>query len=327
MRADNGGDRVYLVGHSMGGLLIRHALTADPSLWHDVEKVVYIGTPHYGSPAIVSYIKHHLWGFELLALLGRYLSRETFRSLWGVLSLVPAPEGIYPGTREGDRRLRNDGGVEGHPVANFDFFDARAYKLDAPSQQIDRLQVVLDAASDQYRVLAEAHANLDVNCRERMLAIIGVGKKTLFRLEERSRRFGRSERTRKITDRVPGDPHRDGDGRVPVASAQLEGIRSCFVPGVHGSLANLPSVTTTVFDFLSDQRLTLPDTPEQALARHLALPDETPAPHLDGGGLTSATREDPGYWTDTPLTSDRFSELDGELDSGTLDEFGRLRIL
>ena len=85
---------VHLIGHSMGGLMIRTALMLHgDELWPKVGRIVFIATPHYGSPSIAGYLKNHLWGFEQLALVGAFISRETFRSLWGVLSLMPAPAG------------------------------------------------------------------------------------------------------------------------------------------------------------------------------------------------------------------------------------------
>src|SRR5262249_26816570 len=100
---DNGGEPVHLVAHSMGGLMIRATLMEHgDELWPKIGKIVFIGTPHYGAPAIAGYLKNHLWGFDLMAVLGMYLGRETLRSMWGVLSLLPAPRGIYPGTRPKD---------------------------------------------------------------------------------------------------------------------------------------------------------------------------------------------------------------------------------
>ena len=117
MHSDNGGRPVHLVGHSMGGLMIRTALRDDPSLWDVVGKVVFIGTPHFGSPAITTYLKNHFWGVELFAVLGLFLSRATFRSMWGALSMLPAPVGLYPGTTTEQR-------PDEHPTANFDHYDA-----------------------------------------------------------------------------------------------------------------------------------------------------------------------------------------------------------
>lgn len=81
--AANGGRPVHLVAHSMGGLVVREALRADPTLWSHVDRIAFLATPHYGSPAIAGYLKNHLWGFEALVLLARHLSRVTFRSIWG----------------------------------------------------------------------------------------------------------------------------------------------------------------------------------------------------------------------------------------------------
>src|SRR5215510_11539147 len=84
--AANGNEPVHLVAHSMGGLIVRATLAAHgQELREKLGRMVFIGTPHYGSPAIAGYLKNHFWGFELLALLGCYLSRATFRSLWGPL--------------------------------------------------------------------------------------------------------------------------------------------------------------------------------------------------------------------------------------------------
>ena len=65
-----------------------------------------------------------MMGTELMALLGLYLSRETLRSLWGVISLLPAPRGVYPGTRISDPlswTSANPGDPYVHPCGNFDF--------------------------------------------------------------------------------------------------------------------------------------------------------------------------------------------------------------
>lgn len=59
MRAANGGAPVHLVGHSMGGLLIRTVLM-EPELWDQTGKIVYIGTPHFGSTSFAGYLKGHL---------------------------------------------------------------------------------------------------------------------------------------------------------------------------------------------------------------------------------------------------------------------------
>jgi len=79
---DDYGKKVYLVGHSIGGLMIRTTLMIHgKALWPKVDKIVYIGTPHYGSPSIAGYLKNHLWGWEQLATLSPLLSLWSWKWL------------------------------------------------------------------------------------------------------------------------------------------------------------------------------------------------------------------------------------------------------
>ena len=53
LHRDNGQKNVNLVGHSMGGLMVRASLMQHgPELWPKIGKIVFIGTPHYGATAI-----------------------------------------------------------------------------------------------------------------------------------------------------------------------------------------------------------------------------------------------------------------------------------
>ena len=233
IHAANGGRQVHLVGHSMGGLLIRTALRDDPTLWDRIGKIVFIGTPHFGSPAITTYLKNHFWGVDAFFVLGLFLSRLTLRSMWGVLSMLPAPFGIYPGTRQDEPKWSDQSGAC-HPTANFDFYDVDAYGLDdLTPEHRDRLQRILAFARMTHESLSESHDALDPSKRERMLMIAGVGQKTVFRLELDKQILG-WERAKVITSRVRGDIHREGDGRVPLASAQLPNVATRYVRGLHG---------------------------------------------------------------------------------------------
>lgn len=89
MRENRGGP-VHVVAHSMGGLVLRAALKQyGEELWPAIDRIVFIATPHYGATAIAGYLKNHLWGFEALALVGLFLSRETLRSFWGRFGCSP----------------------------------------------------------------------------------------------------------------------------------------------------------------------------------------------------------------------------------------------
>jgi pimeloyl-ACP methyl ester carboxylesterase len=327
---ENGGNPVHLVGHSMGGLMIRAALLEHADeLWPKLGKILFIATPHYGSPAIAGYLKNHLWGFDLLALLGLYLSRQTFRSLWGVVAMLPAPHGVYPDTRDKEALTE---GYE-HPCANFDLYRVESWRLDLCDSEKQHLQQVLDGAADFHRKLYDAHTALTQEERDRMAVIAGVGYKTLFRLEYKDH-FGLWERMAKITDRKPGDRHREGDGRVPLASAELDNVPVRYVRGVHGGLPNVPAVSAAVFKYLSGQDMGLAATPEEALAGHLGVDDlsaASSAPALDGTAVASSTPGaegdlDPGVW-EPDVDEAVLEELRRMLEREELPRFTRARLL
>lgn len=331
LHSSNGGLPVYIVAHSMGGLMVRAALmNHGAELWPLIGKIVFIGTPHYGSPSIAGYLKNHLWGFDTMALLGLYLSRATLRSLWGVLAMLPAPRGIYPGTRTGDPDPWGTGSSNGsyvHPCSNFDMYDAEQWKLDLPEDQNFKLQRVLDGARDFHLRMWETHQALNQSFRDRMTVIAGAGVKTLFRLAYEPGFFGLWERTEKTTERIPGDRHRDGDGRVPVASAALENVEVRYVNGVHGGLPNIRAVYEDVFRCLRGEAMKLPSTLREALSTHLAAGDESEAPHLDGSSRRLPFSDDPGYWVIDSADAAHLSELNELLAQERLPEFIRVRLL
>jgi pimeloyl-ACP methyl ester carboxylesterase len=329
LHAENGGRDVHLVAHSMGGLMVRATLVDyGPELWCKLGRVVFIGTPHYGSPAIAGYLKNHLWGFDLMSLLGLYLSRETLRSLWGVLGMLPAPRGIYPGTRPNDPEPWRSGDADTyiHPCANFDMYRAEEWRLDLSSVQTEQLQKVLDGAAEFHHRMYEAHQALDQTLRDRMTVIAGVGYKTLFRLAYEPRFFGIWERATKITERIRGDRHREGDGRVPLASAELENVLIRYVRGVHGGLPNISAVYEDVFRCLRKEKMRLPASMDEALSMHLAAEEGSEAPHLDATATAIPFTDDPGLWQLDPPEPERLAALRGQVEEERLPEFTRVRL-
>jgi pimeloyl-ACP methyl ester carboxylesterase len=310
------GKKVHLVGHSMGGLMIRTALMIHgKEIWSKVDRIVFIATPHYGSPSIAGYLKNHLWGWEELAILGMFLNRETFRTLRGILSLLPAPAGIYPGTLNG----------EDHPCANFDMYDAKAWKLDLNAAATVHLQNILDEVHQFYSDLFQWHDSLLQDYKDRMLMIAGVGQETLFRLEFDTRFWGWWEHTKKITEQVQCDPNRDGDCRVPLASAQLKDVTTRYVKGEHSALPNIPAVAQDVISWLNGDKLKLAETCQGALSRHLSAGDEeTAAPLLDGSGARSRFRELPDYENPTPEFR---TKMAAELDAGRMPQINLIKVL
>ncbi|MCE9659222.1 MAG: hypothetical protein K8R60_11735 [Burkholderiales bacterium] len=332
MRVKNGGKPVHIVAHSMGGLMVRATLKEfGDELWPLLGRIAFIGTPHYGSASIAGYLKNHLWGWEMLTLLRGYLERRTFRSLWGVLTLLPAPAGIYPGSRPGEPATWKTSASDSyhHPCANFDLYDARAWQLELDDAETKQLQAVLDAVAafhtDMHRWHNDPADLLQQDC-DRMLMVAGVGYQGLFRLAYVDK-LGFWKTMDKITDRIAGDRHRDGDGRVPLASAELERVRIKYVRGVHGGLTNIPAVYEDVFRWLNGQPLEfLADTPEDAFVGHGATSAMlSVAPHLDGS--SRAIDDDPGYLQlDAPTELDP-AAVEQRLATGGAPGFNLLKIL
>jgi hypothetical protein len=125
---------------------------------------------------------------------------------------------------------------------------------------------------------------------------------------------------------VPGNRHRDGDGRVPLASAELDGVQVRYVRGVHGGLTNIPAVYESVFAFLTGGAMTLPSTPEEALQPELATTDVSATPHLDGSHLVREGSGDQDIWQldSDPAEVDRMNEA---LENDQLPEFNLIRLL
>lgn len=314
--SEESGGPVHIVAHSMGGLLARLTLMTYPELWESIGRVVFIGTPHYGSPAIAGYLKNHLWGFESLALLGRYLDRSAFRSLRGVLNLMPAPADVYPGAAPG-----------AHPCANFDLYDAAAWRLDLNPGERAELQAALDDTALMYRDLHAWHERLDTELRERMAVIAGVGQRTLFRLAYQPGFGFHWRHMDRITRREPGNVHREGDGRVPLASAALSGVEIRYVDAEHGKMPTVPAVYQDAFRFLRGRPMQLGRSPEEALDHsHLSGAIESITPVLAAGGATPVG-DDPGYLNMAEIEDVALDTLDAALAAGQFPEFTRVRIL
>lgn len=323
------GKKVHVVAHSMGGMMLRCALLQyGKELWPKIERVVFIATPHYGAPAIAGYLKKHLWGFDLLWLLGKFLSRETFRSMWGVLSLLPAPAGIYPQTRPGDAEPWHDADAAyQHPCSNFDLYDAAAWDLSLDGEETTRLQTILTAVAKLYGGLTESHLALEQQFRSRMAVIAGVGYEGLYRLEIHPRVILPGNKTSMVTYRIEGSSHRDGDGRVPLVSAELEYVGATrYAWGKHDALPMIPEVYADAFRWLRGEKMQLSSTRSGPLQEHLdAAKREIAMPDVAGVNPDDGPHS-PGYLKEEP-SPEAVAELESRLNEGRLPEFGRLHIL
>ena len=161
-----------------------------------------------------------------------------------------------------------------------------------------------------------------------MLMIAGVGEETLFRLEFDTAFWGLWEKTKKITKVTQCDVNRDGDGRVPLASAELEDVETRYVIGEHGGLPNIPAVARDTLTWLrggSVGDLRLSKTCAGAQKSHLSADDQaSPAPLLEGSIVGSKFRDLPEYENPTPEFR---AKIESDLDAGRLPRINLVKIL
>lgn len=316
--SSSGNQPVHMVAHSMGGLLARATLM---EYGHHIGKMlggmVFLGTPHYGTPTIAYYLRRHLRGSWAMYLLGKYLSRKTFRSMWGPIGLLPAPVGAYPGARAG----------ESHPCVNFDLYDARAWRLKLEKPEEEQLERILDYTARLHRRLLESHKRLDVRVRDRMAVIAGVGFETPFQVLIDADRSG-GTKTKVVFSRNMNDVNRDGDGSVPVSSAILEGVKEVrYVRCEHRSLPNIPAVYDDVFRFLRGEPMLLSRDRIAALEGHLGYHSASASPYLEGTRSSRAEFCTANRWLIKEPSEEEYDWLERELSSGRLPEFEQARIL
>ena len=295
-------------------MLISHATALKKFLG----KIVFIATPHYGSPIIAYYLREHIRGTWMMWTLGKYLEPETFRSLWGVMNLLPAPTGIYPGSRGNESK---------HPCLNFDCYRAEAWRLDLSSTASSRFQLALDDAATLHRELYDSHSTLDEDLLRSMLMIVGVGYSLPFRVEVQPGIVS-GWRTVATFDRSIGTQNYEGDGSVPVASACLESVETRYVKGEHAALPNIPAVYDDVFRFLADKPRLLSTKADGALGGHLGpIASNSTIGFVDQSSATDPRFTTANRWSIPEPSPEDFEQIERQLRAGQLPDFQFTRIM
>lgn len=234
---------VHLIGHSMGGLVIRAALKLGA---RRVGRVIQVGTPNHGSFAVVSAIRGTSDTVRKLAFLDatrtpRELADQVFSTFPAIYQLFPSPD-------------RHDGP---------DLFDASNWPPPGPDAGSPRPSLLAEAA----RVRTQALAPAD----ERFALIAGVGRETIVGVRARP-----ADRADGAADGFLYDLSPDGDGTVPLALAQLDGVASTlYVREEHGALCNNRLVARAIEDILNRGSTdVLPSTYERVRAAPRTVPEE-----------------------------------------------------
>lgn len=201
---------LYLVAHSMGGLVSRAALKviAERGDGASISRIVLLGTPNYGSFSPVQALSgYHALVRKLAALDLKHsekdLINDIFSTFTGLYQMLPAP----------DR-----------------FTDMDLYRLENwPPTGMAPRQDLLEAAPAIHKQLASND--------ERFVLIAGINKDTVVGVHRTGDSFVFTQSL-------------EGDGTVPLALAQLDGIKTYFIEEDHGSLPNNGEVAKAVVDVL-----------------------------------------------------------------------------
>jgi len=156
--AADGRDEVAIVGHSMGGLVARAALTH--AVGQRVSQLVTLGTPHSGSLAAIQALRGTYSVVRKLGMLdtrhdAEYLAR-------GVFSSFPSLHELLPSAGE---------------ICDFDLFDPAAWPVQGPCAD----PMLLRAATGVAGRMASADARFDV--------VVGCNRTTATRLALRDGDF------------------------------------------------------------------------------------------------------------------------------------------
>lgn len=201
---------LYLVAHSMGGLVSRAALRVldDMDKKNCVSRLVMLGTPNYGSFSPVQvFAGYHSLVRKVAALDLAHSEAELVNNIFGTFT------GLYQMLPAPDR------------FTGMDLFQIENWPRREMGPHADLLQQA-----------PSIHDHLAPN-DERFVLIAGVNQETVIGVHRSGDGF---VFTRSI----------EGDGTVPLALARLDGIKTYFVEESHGSLPNNGDVTDAVIDLL-----------------------------------------------------------------------------
>jgi len=221
--------KVVFIAHSMGGLVARYYLECLEG-WRHARKLITFGTPYRGSLNALDFLSNgyvkKFAGFNVADL------SALMRSFTSVYQLLPR----YPCVDMGDGRLLRPGEARGLP--NID--SAKAAAALAFHKEIERA-LCTNAGSKEYKSYS-VHAIVGTDQPTKQSACVREGRLVL-------------------ANELSGQDE-SGDGTVPRPSAiplgctddddQAFGRASLFVPGIHGSLQNLPQVIAQVSYVLSE---------------------------------------------------------------------------
>ncbi len=211
LQADDQQD-VALVGHSMGGLVARAALTH--AAGKRVSQLIMLGTPNAGSLAAVQALRGTYSVVRKIAMIdlrhdAETLARHVFSTFPGLHELLPA----------------------NHSVSDLDLFDPAAWPASGPGPDIP----ILRAASGLEQRMAPADA--------RFTMVVGCNRTTATGVALKKNDDG--------DDDFEYEYSLQGDGTVPIELARLAGARHSYVECGHSDMPLSDRVIAGTVDLLT----------------------------------------------------------------------------
>lgn len=213
----DGRPSLYLVAHSMGGLVSRAGFkrledSGNPQDANRVQRLIMLGTPNNGSFSPVQALSGTHSMVKKVAAIDLSNSRkdlvnEVFNTFTGLYQMLPA-RSVFSG---------------------LDLYDPANW----PPTGMGPRSAELTAAPEVHDALAAG--------RNRFILIAGINQETIVSV----RRDG---------DELLYGLSLEGDGTVPLAFAQLANVTTYFVEEEHGSLPNNSAVQRAVIDLLETGR-------------------------------------------------------------------------
>jgi hypothetical protein len=212
--AEDSSPQISLVAHGMGGLVARAAWKA---ISRKVARLVMLGTPNYGSFAPVQVLRGAYDVVNRIALVDS--EHDTAELVEQVFRTFPGLYQMLPAPAK---------------FSTIDLYDPRSWPQEGSRPTASILRTVVPVI----RKLADADS--------KFYLVAGMNRDTVVGLH--SDKSDKSERNEFVYTISP-----EGDGTVPLAFAQLDGLpagQTYYVDEDHGSLPNNDLVEAAVVDLL-----------------------------------------------------------------------------
>lgn len=246
---------LYLVAHSMGGLVSRAALKHldKAGVGKKVHRLIMMGTPNFGSFSPVQALSGSHSLVRKVAALDvenslKELINEVFNTFPGLYQMLPAPQKFS--------------GIDLYNPANW------------PRVGMGPREALLASAPKVHEALALAD--------DRFTLIAGINQETVVGVRREGQEFIYTTSM-------------EGDGTVPLDFAQLDSVKTYFVEEKHGSLPNNSDVARAVIDLIETSKTNvLADSwlpARRGALREVRAADLAPVPYGSRRGKEISPRE------------------------------------